>query len=92
MAMVASACTIDTLIVKTDSAPGSASETVTVRTGSNPPLGATALSCTIAGSSQTCTSNATATLNAGDLIGLQVTIAGANLPSSHHMWVALTCK
>jgi hypothetical protein len=92
MAMVASACTIDTLIVKTDSAPGAASETITVRTGSNPTLSATALSCTIAGSSQTCTSNATASLNAGDLIGLQLTIAGANLPSSHHMWVALTCK
>jgi hypothetical protein len=92
MAMVANACTIDTLIVKTDSAPGAASETFTVRTGSTPTLSATALSCTIAGSSQTCSSNATASLNAGDLIGLQLSVTGASLPSSHHVWVALTCK
>ena len=92
MAMVAGACTIDSLVVKTSSAPGAAAESVTVRTGSSTSLSPTALSCTIAGSSQTCVSNATAFLNPGDLIGIQLSITGANLPSSHHVWVALTCR
>ncbi len=90
--MVASGCAIDSLLVKTDSAPGSASETVTVRTGSGTVLGPTAASCTIAGSSQFCSSTETATLNAGDMIGLQVSIDGGSLPAAHHMWVALTCR
>ncbi len=92
IAMVASACNINSLIVKTSSAPAGASETVTVRTGSTPSLGPTSLTCTIAGSSQTCTSSGTASLNAGDFIGIQLSIAGANLPSSHHVWIAITCQ
>jgi hypothetical protein len=92
MAMVASACTIDTLVVKTDSAPGAASETVMIRTGSTPALSDSALSCTLAGSSQTCTSFETASVNAGDFIGVQVSVANATLPSQHHVWIAMTCK
>lgn len=89
--MVPSACTADTLIVKTDVAPGSASETFTVQAGSALPLSPTALTCIVAGSSQTCTANTPVSLNAGDLLGLQVSIGQASLPAKQHVWIAIAC-
>ena len=85
-------CTVDSLTVTVDTAPGASSEAFTLRWGNSPSLSTTSLSCVIAGSSQSCSTSGAVSVAAGDFLGLQLTVSYSTVPAPQHVWVAMVCR
>ncbi|MDT8068735.1 MAG: DNRLRE domain-containing protein [Terriglobia bacterium] len=91
-ALMPIACTVSSLIVVTDAAPGAAIETFTLRWGTSPAVSPTSLSCVLAGSLQSCTATGAVSVVPGDFLDLELTVGDSNLPPAQHAWIALACQ
>jgi hypothetical protein len=95
MLLMGDACTLDTLTAASSTAPSTATATFTVQAGSTiASLADTGLTCSLTGTTTTCTSsgsNANNAITAGQFIDVKIVLASANTPNPFFLYWAIGC-
>jgi hypothetical protein len=96
MLLMGNSCSLNKLTVASSAAPVGATATFTVQAGGTiANLADTGLTCSLSGSTQTCTStgtNAANTVTAGQFIDIKVVLANANTPNPFFVYWAIGCQ
>jgi hypothetical protein len=96
MLLMGNSCSLNKLTVASSVSAGSATATFTVQAGSTiAALVDTGLSCSLTGTTTTCTSNgsnAANTVTAGQFIDLKVVLGAANTPNPYFVYWAIGCQ